>query len=66
MAGEIKCPNCGSTQVATKEEQGFSVGKAVLGSVLLGPLGGVAGGIFGGKKLKIVCLSCGKSWEPGK
>lgn len=69
---KIKCPKCGSIEyqiVGTKKK--FSVGKAlvgnVLGGVVLGPVGALAGTFSGvhGKdgKTKFVCNKCGKIWE---
>ena len=45
MADEIKCPKCGSTQVAAGKK-GFGLGKAALGAVALGPVG-LLGGMIG-------------------
>ncbi len=64
MADEVRCPRCGSTQLTTKD-RGFSLGRAVQGGLLLGPLG-LAGGLLGSKKTMIVCLQCGREWEAGK
>ena len=61
---EIRCPKCGSTQI-TAGNKGFSVGKAVAGDVVAGPVGLVAGAI-GSKKTIITCLNCGHKWEAGK
>lgn len=65
---KMKCPRCGSTniQLAGKHRKGFSVVKAVGGTVLTSPIGGIgalAG--FAGKQTKKsdwVCLDCGKSF----
>lgn len=52
----LHCPNCGGTELIPVKK-GFSVGKAVVGGLLVGPLGLVAGAI-GSNKIKLVCLSC--------
>lgn len=65
---KMKCPRCGSQniQLAGKHRKGFSVVKAVGGSVLTSPIGGIgalAG--FTGKQTKKsdwVCLDCGRSF----
>jgi len=60
----IRCPKCGSDQI-TANKTGFGVGKAIVGDVLLGPVGILAGGL-GGYKILITCLSCGKQFKPGE
>jgi tellurium resistance protein TerD len=59
----ISCPNCGSTQISASK-QGFGLGLATVGGLLLGPLGLLAGlkGIDG---TTVTCLNCGHGWEPG-
>ena len=61
---EIKCPQCGSTQL-TANKQGFGLGKAIGGAVLLGGIG-LLGGFLGSGKVKITCLKCGYQWRAGK
>lgn len=56
-----KCPKCGSTSLQARKK-GVSVGKAVTGALLVGPLGLVAGGI-GMNKVEIVCLNCGNVFK---
>lgn len=54
-----KCPMCGENENWKKVDEGnkgFSVGKAAVGAILLGPVG-LVGGAFGKKK---VCYCCGK------
>jgi DNA-directed RNA polymerase subunit RPC12/RpoP len=63
MTQEIKCPKCGSTQL-TANKKGFSGKKAVVGGLLTGGVGLLAGTI-GSNKVKITCLSCGKEFTPG-
>lgn len=60
----IRCPKCGSTQI-TAGNKGFSTGKAIVGDIVAGPVGLVAGNI-GSKKTIITCLNCGHKWEAGK
>lgn len=62
MTDEVACPRCGSTQIEGSSK-GFGIGKAVIGGVLLGPVG-LLGGLIGRKKVMVVCLQCGNRWEP--
>jgi hypothetical protein len=57
------CAKCGSSALHVTKA-GFSVSKAILGTMLLGPLGAV-GGAIGSNELKIVCLECGLVMKPG-
>jgi predicted nucleic-acid-binding Zn-ribbon protein len=59
---QVRCPKCGSTQIAA-EKQGFSAGKAIIGRVIFGKKGYLAG-FHGSKKMLINCLNCGNSWAP--
>ena len=59
------CPNCGKSntiELMGERTGGFSGGKAVVGAVLLGPLGLVAGA-FGKKKVMYQCKQCGYTVE---
>ena len=59
MAAPDKCPMCGEVELwkqVDEQKKGFSVGKAAVGAVLLGPIGLVGGAL--GKKT--VCYCCGK------
>ncbi|MFR0607571.1 hypothetical protein ACLUV9_04235 [Limosilactobacillus balticus] len=65
---KIKCPKCKSTNVQPLgvHKKGFSVGKAVAGTVLahgtvVGPLAGFAG--KNSKKTDFVCMNCGKQFK---
>ena len=60
---KVRCPKCRSEQFATGT-QGFGLGKAAAGGLLLGPVG-LLGGLFGSKKVKMTCLKCAHTWEPG-
>lgn len=65
MTSDIKCPVCGSEQIHA-EKKGFSIGKAVAGTVLTGDF--VVGSLVGshGKdKIELTCLKCGHKFYPG-
>jgi len=59
-----KCPSCGATTrywisvENVKTKQGFSLGKAALGGILLGPLGLLGGAL--GKTKKFESMFCKK------
>lgn len=55
---EIRCPKCGSTQIHA-DKRGFKTGRAVAGTLVAGPLAGLAAGGAGQNKIVISCLSCG-------
>lgn len=59
-----KCPNCTVFFMRPIGERtgGFSGGKAVVGAVLLGPLG-LLGGTLGKKKVTYKCTGCGYTIE---
>ncbi|WP_231793359.1 hypothetical protein [Limosilactobacillus albertensis] len=62
----LVCPHCGSTNIQPlgQHKKGFSVGKAVGGTILTGGVGALAG--FAGKKTKqtdFVCMNCGKQFK---
>jgi len=59
---KIKCPRCGSDQLTTAKK-GFSGKKAVVGGILTGGIGILAGTI-GSNKIKVYCINCGHSWIP--
>ena len=60
--GTIFCPVCNamSFKKVGEENTGFSVGKAAIGALLVGPVG-VVGGALGKKKYRYVCSKCGYS-----
>ena len=60
----LRCPKCGSTQLASGTK-GYSIGKGVTGGVLLGPVG-LLGGLIGHKKVTVTCLNCGYKWYAGR
>lgn len=60
-----KCPMCGEKEkrkLVDSTNKGFSVGKAAVGAVLLGPLG-LVGGALGKKKQCYYCGNCGFNHE---
>ena len=60
-----KCPMCNEKQMwkkVDKQKKGFSVGKAVAGNVLFGPVG-LVGGALGKKKAFYACGKCGFQHE---
>jgi len=57
----VKCPKCKSSQV-TGQRQGFGFGKAIVGGVLTGGVGLLAGTI-GSSNIKVSCLKCGLTWK---
>ena len=65
MSAPARYPMCGESlmwkQVDT-QKKGFSVGKAALGGILLGPVG-LIGGALGKKKVWYACGKCGFQHE---
>ena len=65
MSAPARCPMCGESlmwkQVDT-QKKGFSVGKAALGGILLGPVG-LIGGALGKKKVWYASGKCGFQHE---
>jgi predicted RNA-binding Zn-ribbon protein involved in translation (DUF1610 family) len=60
-AAPNRCPVCGEIsqwRVVDMSNKGFSVGKAAVGAVLLGPVG-LLGGALGKKKMTYYCGKCG-------
>lgn len=59
------CPVCNERdewRLIDSTKKGFSGGKALLGGILLGPVG-LAAGFLGKKKVTYKCLKCGFSHE---
>lgn len=56
-----RCPNCGDFWGVQQETSGAgnTLGKAFVGSLLLGPLGAIGGAAFGNKSVTYVCNKCG-------
>jgi predicted nucleic-acid-binding Zn-ribbon protein len=61
---QICCPKCGSNQFTTNKK-GFSGKKALVGAMLTGGVGLLAGTI-GSNKLINTCLKCGNKWGVGE
>ncbi len=59
-----RCPKCNSISLSANKK-GFGVGKAVIGSALVGPIGLVAGNA-GKDKVLVTCLNCGHQFKPRK
>lgn len=60
-----KCPMCGEMdqwRLVDSSNKGYSVGKAAVGAVLLGPIG-LVGGALGKKKKHYWCGKCGFNHE---
>lgn len=64
MRKPSECPKCKAVAYhpVMQQKKGFSVGKAVTGSVLLGPVG-LLGGALGKKKTMYQCQNCGYMQE---
>ncbi len=60
----VKCPRCGRLTVSEIGERtgGVSLGKALVGGALLGPIG-LLGGALGKKKMIYQCTKCGYTIE---
>ena len=58
------CPKCKSPHI-TGIKKGFGIGKALVGGVLTGGVGLLAG-FLGSRKVLVTCMQCGHSWEAGK
>jgi len=65
MKAPSRCPMCGSAgkwKQIDSQKKGFSLGKAAVGGVLLGPVG-LLGGALGKKKVFYCCGNCGFKHE---
>ena len=68
MRAPRKCPMCGEAVRWIRVDvtkKGFSVGKAAVGGILLGPVG-LLGGALGKKKVAYACGNCGFQHEYDK
>jgi len=63
MEEKIKCPKCGSEQIAAGKH-GYNLKKAAAGFVVTGGVGLLAG-VHGSNKIDITCLKCGHKFSPG-
>lgn len=60
-----KCPMCGEKTkwiMVDKSHKGFSVGKAAVGALVVGPVG-LVGGALGKKTISYCCGNCGFSHD---
>lgn len=65
MTAPSRCPMCGESikwRLVDVSKKGYSVGKAAIGTVLLGPVG-LAAGALGKKKVSYACGRCGFQHE---
>lgn len=61
----MKCPSCGShCVVPVTKKAAFGVGKSIIGAAILGPAGLAAGLLGGREKTRVMCMHCGKIWNP--
>lgn len=62
----LACPKChsiGKWKKIDRTRKGFSAGKAVVGTMIAGPIGTVIGGGMGKKKAYYCCMKCGFEHE---
>ena len=60
------CPKCHSMfqwKKIDRTHKGFSAGKAVVGTIIAGPVGTIIGGGMGKKKVTYCCMKCGFEHE---
>lgn len=58
------CPKCGSSNIHA-DKKGFSMKKGLVGGILLGGYGLLAGTV-GSNKIRLTCLDCGCQFKPGE
>lgn len=61
MENEIKCPKCKGNSIV-QGTKGFSIGKAVAGGLIAGPVGLLAG-THKSKDIRFTCLDCGHKFS---
>lgn len=59
--GWLHCPNCHSTDIYI-DKKGYSLVKGVVGALLIGPLGLIAGKHHS-NRLRYTCRHCGYQWH---
>ncbi len=59
---QFQCPNCGSDQLMA-QNRGFDLKSAIVGDVIAGPVGILAGTI-GSNDTVLTCLTCGNVFYP--
>lgn len=57
----LTCPKCSSGNIVT-DKKGFNGKKAVVGALVAGPIGALAG-THGKNKILCNCLDCGNTWD---
>jgi DNA-directed RNA polymerase subunit RPC12/RpoP len=60
----LACPHCGSRDIHA-DQKGFSGGKALVGGLVAGPLGLLAGTV-GKNDVTLTCLKCGHKFKAGE
>ena len=66
MRAPLICPMCGESlrwKLVDETKKGFSVGKAALGGIFLGPFVGLLTGATGKRKKTYCCGKCGFEHE---
>ena len=65
MAKTMKCPKCKGHNIQTLSDnkKQFSAGKAIVGGVLTGGIGLLAGFAGGKGKYEVFCGDCGHRWK---
>lgn len=59
--GQLRCPQCNSTHIVI-DKSGFSATKAIVGGILTGGIG-VLAGLHGRNRRVGKCLKCGHHWD---
>ncbi|MFM1842208.1 MAG: hypothetical protein RLZZ490_944 [Cyanobacteriota bacterium] len=57
------CPRCGSESIQIKRDTDVDWGRALVGTVLFGVVGGAVGAVTGEDRNANVCLNCGATWK---